>query len=45
MATRTMADVELAPTMREAGAADVLCTGETAECECPDFCERDHANE
>jgi hypothetical protein len=21
------------------------CTAETAECTCPDFCERDHANE
>jgi hypothetical protein len=23
----------------------VLTTAETAECTCPDFCERDHANE
>jgi hypothetical protein len=22
-----------------------LCTAELAECTCPDFCERDHANE
>ena len=21
------------------------CTAETADCTCPDFCERDHANE
>ena len=25
--------------------ADEPCTAETAECCCPDFCERDHANE
>jgi hypothetical protein len=25
--------------------ADAPCTGEIAECSCPDFCERDHANE
>jgi hypothetical protein len=24
---------------------DHPCTAETAECTCPDFCERDHANE
>jgi hypothetical protein len=24
---------------------DVLSRAETAECTCPDFCERDHANE
>jgi hypothetical protein len=23
----------------------VRCTAELAECTCPDFCERDHANE
>jgi hypothetical protein len=23
----------------------VLCTAETAECTCPDFCERDHDND
>ena len=22
--------------------SDLLCTAETAECTCPDFCERDH---
>ena len=22
-----------------------LCTAETAECTCPDFCERDHDND
>jgi len=21
---------------------EILCTAETAECTCPDFCERDH---
>ena len=26
-------------------AAAVLCRAETAECTCPDFCERDHDNE
>jgi hypothetical protein len=25
--------------------ADFPCTAELAECQCPDFCERDHANE
>ena len=25
--------------------ADEPCTAELAECSCPDFCERDHANE
>jgi hypothetical protein len=24
---------------------DVPCTAEVADCTCPDFCERDHANE
>jgi hypothetical protein len=24
---------------------DAPCTAEVAECTCPDFCERDHANE
>lgn len=23
----------------------VLCTAETAECTCPEFCERDHEND
>lgn len=27
------------------GDADAPCTAELAECQCPDFCERDHANE
>jgi len=26
----------------EAPAEQDRCTAETAECECPDFCERDH---
>lgn len=35
-----------APLSREAAASEpVRCTGELAECTCPDFCERDHANE
>jgi len=25
--------------------APAPCTAESAECTCPDFCERDHANE
>ena len=25
--------------------ADAPCTAELAECNCPDFCERDHDNE
>jgi hypothetical protein len=25
--------------------ATILCTAETAECACPDFCERDHDND
>ena len=24
---------------------ETVCTAELAECTCPDFCERDHANE
>ena len=26
-------------------AVELACTAETAECTCPDFCERDHGNE
>jgi len=26
-------------------ADDQPCTAETADCTCPDFCERDHGNE
>jgi len=41
-------DRELAPspaqsTQRTAGEA--VCTADLAECTCPEFCERDHANE
>ena len=28
-----------------APAEPVACTAETAECTCPDFCERDHEND
>jgi hypothetical protein len=28
-----------------AGTQPVECTAETAECTCPDFCERDHEND
>jgi len=31
--------------MNEERTDDAPCTAETAECTCPDFCERDHANE
>jgi len=27
------------------GADQVECTAETAECTCPEFCERDHEND
>jgi hypothetical protein len=34
------------PVATEATAANpVECTAETAECTCPDFCERDHDND
>ena len=32
-----------APT--ELAAADEPCTAESAECTCPEFCERDHDND
>ena len=31
--------------MNDEQSTDELSTAETAECTCPDFCERDHANE
>jgi hypothetical protein len=33
------------PAAAPAAAADDPCTAETADCTCPDFCERDHGNE
>ena len=30
---------------REANDLDAPCTAEMVDCHCPDFCERDHANE
>jgi hypothetical protein len=34
------------PGMNTAPAGETVeCTAETADCTCPDFCERDHANE
>ena len=33
-----------ARTAREARESE-LCTAESAECTCPDFCERDHEND
>ena len=31
--------------LRSAPEPSDACTAELAECTCPDFCERDHANE
>jgi len=31
--------------LAEAEARELLSTAETAECTCPDFCERDHEND
>jgi hypothetical protein len=36
---------ELVESSEEQADADAPCTAELAECTCPDFCERDHANE
>ena len=39
---------ELAPQSAQATprtAAPVVCKADVAECTCPEFCERDHANE
>jgi len=33
------------PAESPTAAADDPCTAETADCTCPDFCERDHGNE
>jgi hypothetical protein len=43
-------EVELSPQIEIASRSatsteDTLCTAESAECTCPDFCERDHDNE
>jgi hypothetical protein len=32
-------------TTAAAGTKPVECTAETAECTCPEFCERDHEND
>ncbi len=40
--------MELTPAESAAAPAaspETACTAELAECGCPDFCERDHANE
>lgn len=37
--------MEIVETPIELEDADEPCTAETAECTCPDFCERDHDNE
>jgi hypothetical protein len=39
--TRTIAPEDSGPAPEE----PVACTAETAECTCPDYCERDHGNE
>jgi hypothetical protein len=36
---------ESSPSRTEPSSEPVRCTAELAECTCPDFCERDHANE
>lgn len=44
-------EIELAPVgvapaeRREPVTADEACTAESAECTCPEFCERDHDND
>jgi hypothetical protein len=43
-----METIELSPTEPVAVPAaprETACTADLAECTCPDFCERDHANE
>jgi hypothetical protein len=44
-----MIDFELIPAEPSSASTALLeprpCTAETAECTCPDFCERDHDNE
>jgi hypothetical protein len=37
--------LELSPSEPAAASSEEACTAELAECTCPDFCERDHANE
>jgi hypothetical protein len=37
--------IQTQETQAELPDADARCTAELAECTCPDFCERDHANE
>jgi hypothetical protein len=42
----SVSDTELEPRrMTELPEADAPCTAESAECTCPDFCERDHDND
>ena len=44
METEMKTDLEtrFASTSTEDDDSTVACTAETAECTCPDFCERDH---
>ena len=40
-----MVETMISAPAQDTPAEPELCTAETAECTCPDFCERDHANE
>ena len=41
----TMERSRVEPTGAPEVTVETACTAELAECTCPDFCERDHANE
>jgi hypothetical protein len=47
MELETILELEREPSPDRAvlSSEPVRCTAELAECTCPDFCERDHANE
>jgi hypothetical protein len=40
-----MVETLISAPVPEAPSEPEPCTAETAECTCPDFCERDHGNE
>ena len=42
--TTTQTEIERSQP-RETSWADEPCTAESAECTCPEFCERDHEND
>jgi len=46
-ALKPLSDVERVerPSLVRSPRDSQACTAEVAECTCPDFCERDHANE